>query len=82
MYKKYNRITLFRMKQFYNVFSNEKLSPNATQLSWSHYAELLLIKDKNKLLYYLNVSIDQNLSRNVLRNKVKSNKLEIETCVP
>ena len=24
--KKYNRRTLFRMKQFYNVFSNEKVS--------------------------------------------------------
>ena len=32
--KKYNRRTLFRMKQFYNVFSNEKVSPLVTQLSW------------------------------------------------
>ena len=30
--KKYNRRTLFRMKQFYNVFSNEKVSPLVTQL--------------------------------------------------
>lgn len=35
--KKYNRRTLFRMKQFYNVFSNEKVSTVSTQLSWSHY---------------------------------------------
>ena len=53
--KKYNRRTLFRMKQFYNVFSGEKVSPLATQLTWSHYIELLSIKDKNKLLYYLNI---------------------------
>ena len=31
--KKYNRRTLFRMKQFYNLFSNEKVSHLATQLS-------------------------------------------------
>ena len=31
--KKYNRRTLFRMKQLYNVFSNEKVSPLATHLT-------------------------------------------------
>ena len=33
--KKYNKRTLFRMKQFYNVFSNEKVSTVSTQsLYW------------------------------------------------
>ena len=31
--KKYNRRTLFRMKQFYNVFSNEKVSTLWTHLT-------------------------------------------------
>ena len=70
--KKYNKITLFRMKQFYNVFNNEKVSPLATQLTWSHYTELLPIKDENEMLYYLNISISQNLSRNDLRSKIKN----------
>ena len=48
--KKYNRRTLFRMKQFYNMFSNEKVSPMATQLSWSHYIELLPLKDEDKTI--------------------------------
>ncbi len=30
---KYNKRTLFRMKQFYVVFSNEKVSPLVTQLT-------------------------------------------------
>ena len=60
--KKYNRRTLFRMKQFYKIFSNKKMSQVATQLSWSHYVELLpkldvkdlvpdpiLIKNKNNI---------------------------------
>ena len=42
--KKYNRRTLFRMKQFYNVFSNEKVSTMWTQLTWSHLRLLFNIK--------------------------------------
>ena len=45
-------------------------------MTWSHYTELLPIKDKNKLLYYVNISIVQNLSRNDLRKKIKSNEYE------
>ena len=42
--KKYNRRTLFRMKQFYNVFSDEKVSQLATQLTWSYYTEFMIGK--------------------------------------
>ncbi len=48
---------IFRMKQFYSTFNKEKVSTLSTQLSWSHYTELLPIKDENKLLYYLNLCI-------------------------
>ncbi len=74
--KKYNERTLRRMRQFFKMFNNEKWSPLATKLTWSHYTELLPIKDKNKLLYYLNISINQNLSRNDLRKKIKTNGYE------
>ena len=74
--KRYNKRTLFRIKQFYNVFSDEKVSPFATQLSWSHYTELLSIKDRDKLMYYLNVSINLRLSRNDLREKIKNREYE------
>jgi len=74
--KKYNRRTLFRMKQFYNIFSNEKVSQLATQLSWSHYIEVLSLKDENKILYYIEKSISLNLSRNELRNIIKSKEYE------
>ena len=65
--KKYNRRTLFRMKQFYNMFSDEKVSPVATQLSWSHYTELLTIKDENELMYYINITAEKRLSKRDLR---------------
>jgi len=74
--KKYNRSMLFRMKQFYNVFSDEKVAPLARQLTWSHCIELLPIKDINKIIYYINISINQNLSRNDLRNRIKSKEYE------
>jgi predicted nuclease of restriction endonuclease-like (RecB) superfamily len=74
--KKYNRRTLFRMRQFYNVFSNEKVAPLVRQLSWSHYLELLAIKDQNELLYYLNICINNNLDVRGLRTIIKSKEYE------
>ena len=74
--KKYNRRTLFRMKQFYNMFSDEKVSPLATQLTWSHYIELLSIKDGNKLSYYINVAKNNSLSKRELREKIKNKEYE------
>lgn len=74
--KKYNSRTLRRIRQFYSTFQNEKWSPLATKLTWSHYVELLPIKDKNKLIYYLNLSISLKLSRNELREKIKSKEYE------
>ena len=74
--KKYNRSTLFRMRQFYILFSNEKIAPLAQQLSWSHYIELLPIKDDNKILYYINQCINLNLTRDELRLRIKNNEYE------
>ena len=74
--KKYNRRTLFRMKQFYTIFRDEKVSTLSTQLSWSHYIELLPIKDINQLLYYLNISISENMDVRTLREKIKSKEYE------
>ncbi len=48
--KNYNRRTLFRMKQFYNAFNNEKVSTLWTQLTWSRYDEILRFDDISKIL--------------------------------
>ena len=74
--KKYNRRTLFRMKQFYNMFSDEKVSPMATQLTWSHYSELLSIKDINIVMYYIDITISNNLSKRELRERIKNKEYE------
>ena len=41
--KKYNRRTLFRMKQFSSVINDEKVPTLSGKLTWSHYTELLSI---------------------------------------
>lgn len=51
--KKYNRITLFRMKQLYNTFNNEKVSPLVSQLTWTNALVIMSLKDMNKMYYYI-----------------------------
>ena len=80
--KKYNRRTLFRMKQFHSMFSDEKVSQLATQLSWSHYVELLPLKNIDEIRYYINICRKQNIGRDLLREKIRNNeynRLPIET---
>ena len=46
---------LRRMMQFAEQFSNfEIVSPLATQLSWSHFTEILPLKSHDAKLFYLN----------------------------
>ena len=73
---KYTSRTLFRIKQFYELFLNEKVSTLSTQLTWSHYCELLPIKDINIINYYINTTIKHNLSVRELRNKIKNKEYE------
>ena len=74
--KKYNERTLRRIRQFYLIFKNEKWSQLATKLTWSHYVELLPLKDMNKIYYYIDECIKYNLSRNNLREKIKNQEYE------
>ena len=71
--KKYNRRTLFRMKKFYNVFSNEKVTTMLTQLTWSHYLLLLSISDYDEIIYYINISKNNNLTQRQLHELIKQN---------
>jgi len=73
--KKYNRRTLFRMKQFYNKFNNTKVSTLWTQLTWSHL-RLLLNLEIDSMNYYIKVIINKSLSVRELEFKIKSNEYE------
>ena len=73
--KKYNKRALFRMKQFYNIFSDKKVSTLWTQLTWSHL-RLLFNLDIDSMNYYIKVTINKNLSVRELEFKIKSNEYE------
>ena len=74
--KKYNERTLRRFRQFYNLFNKQKWSPLATTLSWSHYCELMAIKNINEMKYYIKIAENQNLSKRKLRERIKSREYE------
>ena len=74
--KKYNKRTLYRMKQFYVVFSDEKVSTLLTQLSWSHYLLLLSMKNYDEILYYIKITMEFNLTQRQLNEKIKNKEYE------
>lgn len=61
------------MCKFY-IWKNRQ--PIAAYLSWSHYIELLSIKDDYEIKYYIDVCKRNNLSRNELRNRIKNKEYE------
>ena len=74
--KKYNKRTLFRMRQFYRVFSDEKVSALLTQLSWSHCLELIVLKDINEINYYIDITKKNNYNYRQLHEKIIINEYE------
>ena len=74
--KKYNYRTLYRMRSFYKVFNNEKLTPLVSKLSWSHYIQLLSLNDIDEIIYYIRQSVKLHLSKNDLISKIKKKEYE------
>ena len=70
----YSIKNLKRMRQFY-LFS-QKGSTVSTQLTWSHYVELLSLTNISEINYYINTIIQNNLSVREIRNRIKSNEYE------
>ena len=61
--KGYSTRTLKYMRKFY-FFQKGQALP--AQLSWSHYTELLLLNDFDKINYYIRISKEQNLSFGII----------------
>ena len=72
--KKYNTTTLKRMRQFFLII--QKGATMWHQLTWSHYRELLSCRNIDKINYYLNATVKQNLSVRQLQIRVKSKEYE------
>ena len=61
--KGYDYTNLSRMRQLYLTF--RKVGTVSQLLSWSHYYTILSIKNENERIYYINISIKQNLIHNL-----------------
>ena len=72
--KKYTVSLLYKIKQFYFIY--EKVPTLSGKMTWSHWYELLPIKDINKVSYYVKICEEQNLGVRDLRKKIKSNEYE------
>lgn len=70
--KGYSQSTLKRMRQFYILI--EKGAPLAHQLSWSHYQEIITLKNFDEIIYYINICINNVVTKRQLREKIKNMK--------
>ena len=72
--KKYSITSLKYMRMFYLLV--EKSQPPADQLTWSHYCELLPLKDINEINYYIKITSEQCLSKRKLRERIKNKEYQ------
>ena len=75
--KGYDYSNLTRMRKLYIAF--KKVGTVSQQLTWSHYYKLLSIKNQNEMNYYINLTINQNLSVRGLMNAIKEDSFNRST---
>jgi len=75
--KNFELRNLRRMMQFAEQFpSLEIVSPLATQLSWSHFVELMPIKDEKARMFYASESANSNWGKRELRQAIERKTFE------
>lgn len=72
--KKYSYRNLMNMRKFYLLFKDKKVNALHSQLSWSHYRELLSIKNFDEIIYYINLAISNSLEYRELATRIKNMK--------
>ena len=72
--KGYSQRNLWLMLKFYKY--SKKVQTVSTELSWSHYCELLRVETDEEMKYYSMVTIQSNLSVRKLRTKIKNKEYE------
>ena len=69
--KKYTERNLRYMRQFYEMIEETKWNTMRSKLSWSHYREVLKVKDTNEIIFYLNEASNKNLTQRQLQEIIK-----------
>ena len=71
--KKYSVTSLSYMRQFYE---SKIFQAVPEKLTWSHYIELLPLKNRDVINYYIDITIKNNLSTRQLRERFKNKEYE------
>ncbi len=67
----YDEKSLRRMMQFATLFPDSKIiAPLATQLSWSHFVEVMPLKDEIQREFYLTLAAEEKWTKRTLREKI------------
>ena len=74
--KKYNERNLRYMRQSYEIFSSIKWNPLGSKLSWSHFRELLTVKNIDAIMYYIDICEKKNLTRRQLQERIKTQEYD------
>ena len=75
--RSYTARNLRRMMQFAEEFPDLQIvTPLATQLTWSHFIELLPLETPEKRLFYAQKSAEEQWSRNTLRYQIERKAYE------
>ena len=72
--KKYTISLLYKIIQLYEIY--EKVPTMSGILSWSHWYELLSMKNIDQVRYYITLIETQNLSVRELRSRIKNKEYE------
>jgi len=69
----FSRSSLFRMIQFYEVYPNNEIVASVMrQLSWTHFIELIKIKDPLKRDFYTKMCVSERWSVRALKGRIDS----------
>ena len=71
--KKYNERNLRYMRQLYEIITRIKWNTLCSKLCWSHYREVLSLKNVDEIKYYLNECENKNLTQRQLHELIKQN---------
>lgn len=77
-YKGFTRRGLYRMRQFYETYCQDKIvSPLVTQISWTnHLLVLSKTKSREEREFYIRLSIKENYSKRDLERQIDSGYYE------
>ena len=64
------------MSEYYKLLRDNPKLKEITKLTWSHYLELLPLKNIEKINYYIDVTIKQKLPYRKLKEKIKDEEYE------